>query len=140
LRIDYAIYKSSHNTLTGVDSYLLESESHMFLFQESSFNSEILFLKWLELRYARGLKVLPDNWTKDLSYQNYNYLNTRNLNQIGSTPLHEQFRSAKSEGVILVVPEVQRSDFQLLFKVGGHLEGIDSTMTYKGQGFFVYRL
>ena len=64
-----------------VDHYISISESKIFLFQSSIFNSETEFIKHLKYRYSNSVDLIPSNWS-DLTNKseylttNFGYLDT----------------------------------------------------------------
>ena len=64
-----------------VDHYISISESKIFLFQSSIFNSETEFIKHLKYRYSNSVDLIPPNWS-DLTNKseylttNFGYLDT----------------------------------------------------------------
>lgn len=60
-----------------IDKIFQQSKEKIFIFQESQFNSQILFLTWGKYRYAKSYDIWPNRWNKLTS--NIEYLNTRNI-------------------------------------------------------------
>jgi len=103
-----SIFSFSEKKRSSLDDFLVSSNAKKYVFQESAFNSKILFLMWGRYRYAMNMQVIPKSWWrhKNIGIDSLEYLNLResaslpNLNsQILNMIEHQSYFIVQSESL-----------------------------------------